>query len=64
MPGELLAPPLGVGGPIARSAADLELALDVLSPRIARRSVRVPPSRHEQLSDFRVALWADGSTSA
>ena len=55
MPGELLAPPLGVAGPIARSAADLELALDVLAP------APPGPSRHERLSDFRVALWADGT---
>jgi amidase len=56
--------PLGVAGPIARSAADLELALDVLTapeePDRAAWSVRVPPSRHERLRDFRVALWADG----
>ncbi len=29
-PGSLSMPPLGIGGPMARSAADLELALDVL----------------------------------
>jgi amidase len=56
--------PLGVAGPIARSAADLELALDVLTapeePDRAAWSVRVPSSRHERLRDFRVALWADG----
>jgi amidase len=53
-PGELLAPPLGVAGPLARSAADLELALDVLAP------APPPHSRHERLDGFRVALWADG----
>jgi amidase len=53
-PGELLTPPLSVAGPLARSAADLELALDVLAP------APPPPSRHERLADFRVALWADG----
>jgi len=62
-PGALVVPPLPVGGPIARSARDLELALDVLvSPAAADRAawtVRVPPSRHERLGDFRVALWAD-----
>src|SRR5207253_2958976 len=62
-PGALSAPPLAVGGPLARSAADLELALDILaSPASADRvawSVRVPPSRHERLEDFRVAFWAD-----
>ena len=55
--------PLSVAGPLARSAADLELALDVLTaPPLLERtawSVGIPPSRHERLSDFRVALWAD-----
>jgi amidase len=63
MPGAIVMPPLGIGGPIARSAADLELALDVLvAPAEAERgawSVKLPPSRRERLSEFRVALWAD-----
>jgi amidase len=63
MPGELASRPLAVGGPLARSAADLELALDVLAAPAdddrAAWSVRVPPSRHERLGDFRVAVWAD-----
>jgi amidase len=62
-PGALSTPALGVVGPIARSAADLELALDILaSPSSSDRaawSVRIPPSRHERLADFRIALWAD-----
>ncbi len=62
-PGALSMPPLGIGGPIARSAADLDLALDVLvapsEPDRAAWQLRIPPSRHEKLSDFRVALWAD-----
>src|SRR5262249_10534841 len=63
MPGTITQPPLGIAGPIARSAADLELALDVLvAPAEAERTawaVKIPPSRHEKLADFRVALWAD-----
>jgi amidase len=63
MPGSIVPPPLGIGGPIARSASDLELALDALvAPAEAERaawSVKIPASRHEKLSDFRVALWAD-----
>jgi len=62
-PGALSLPSLGVGGPIARTAADLELALDILAgPGAAEAqawSIRIPPSRHERLADFRVALWAD-----
>lgn len=65
-PGALAMPPLGVAGPIARSAADLELALDVLaSPATPDRvafSTRLPVSRHEQIREFRVALWADQKT--
>jgi amidase len=63
MPGAIIMPPLGIGGPLARSASDLELALDALvAPADAERaawSVKIPASRHERLSDFRVALWAD-----
>jgi amidase len=63
MPGALTMPPLGIGGPLARSAADLELALDVLvAPTEVERtawSVKISSSRHEKLADFRVALWAD-----
>jgi amidase len=65
-PGVRLIPLLGVAGPIARSAGDLELALDVLAaPEELERtgwSIRVPPSRREQLGEFRVALWADQQT--
>ncbi len=62
-PDRLTQGPMAVGGPMGRSAADLELMLDVLAAagegdRHAW-SVRVPPSRHERLTDFRVALWAD-----
>jgi amidase len=61
-PGGLFCIELGVGGPLARSASDLELALDVLAaPTELERaawSVRIPPSRHERLADFRVALLA------
>jgi amidase len=63
MPGAIVTPPLGIGGPLARSAADLELALEVLAaPAVADRpawSIAIPSSRHENLADFRVALWAD-----
>jgi amidase len=63
MPGALSMPALGVAGPIARSAADLELALDILAApsrdELTAWSVRIPTSRHERLADFRVALWAD-----
>lgn len=55
--------PLGVVGPMARSAADLQLALDVLAgppPEEAvgyRLALPAPPG--EALSDFRVLLLTD-----
>jgi amidase len=62
-PGTLTAPDLGVGGPLARSAADLARALDVIArPGALDRKGKVwrlPPARRERLADFRVALWAD-----
>jgi amidase len=55
--------PLGVLGPLARSAADLELALDVLAGPdeldAAAWSLALPPPRHQSLADFRVLVLAD-----
>ena len=65
MPGTMTVADLGVGGPMARSAYDLELALDILTAPARSESVawsvHIPASRHEQLRDFKVALWADQS---
>jgi amidase len=51
---------MGVQGPIARSAEDLELALSVLmGPDVGEDvawRVELPPSRHGRLADFRVAV--------
>lgn len=56
-------PPLAVIGPLARSAADLELALSVLAgpgDDVAPAwSLQLPPPRQQRLRDFRVALWLD-----
>jgi amidase len=51
---------MGVQGPLARSAADLALALDVLAgpeggEEVAWR-LAFPPPRHERLSAYRVAV--------
>jgi amidase len=51
---------MAVQGPLARSAEDLELALAVLAGAevgedVAWR-VELPPARHRQLADFRVAV--------
>jgi amidase len=52
-----------VAGPLARNAADLEIALSVLAgPRTSERKgwqLNLPSARHQQLKDFRIALWPD-----
>lgn len=61
MPGVMEEPPLAVAGPMARSARDLELALDILAARgpekVPAAASTMQPSRHERLGDFRIALW-------
>jgi amidase len=51
---------MGVQGPLARSAEDLELALDVAAGPEAGEDVgwrlAIPPARRERLGDFRVAV--------
>ena len=51
---------MAVQGPLARSAADLELALNVISGPVVGEDVawrlEIPPARHLTLSAFRVAI--------
>ncbi len=51
---------LGVQGPLARSASDLELYFDVLAGPEPGEDVawqlHIPPSRHDSLKDFRVGV--------
>lgn len=55
-PGLLHQPQLGVAGPLARSAADLALLMQVLAP------AATPRPRRDRLQDFRIGLWlGDGS---
>ncbi len=62
-PGTLADGDLAVVGPLARSAADLDIALEVLAgpdPRSARGwRLELPPPRRSRLGDFRVAAWLD-----
>lgn len=58
-PGSLSVPDLGVAGPIARSAADLLLLLDVLADCGADGKVRLPEPRARRLAEFRVGAWLD-----
>ena len=51
---------MGVQGPLARSAADLELLFDVVSGPVEGEDVAwrldLPASRHQHLAEFRVAI--------
>jgi amidase len=53
-------PPLSVVGPLARSAADLSLALDVLAGPSSEQALgyrlALPPARHAGLADFRILV--------
>ena len=61
LPGMLATPDIGVVGPLARSAEDLALSLEIISgpePLVERGwKLELPPPRHTKLSDYRVALW-------
>jgi amidase len=62
-PGTLSTPDLAVAGPLARSADDLDLALDVLAGPDAMQStgwqLRLPAARGHSLRDYRIAVWLD-----
>ena len=61
-PGVLLEPDISVVGPLARSAADLDLALDVVAGSDAlARAVRyeLPTLEGRTLQDLRIAVWAN-----
>ena len=62
-PGTRAEPDLAVAGPMARSARDLELALDVLAcpDKWTSRAVKLslPEPRHRDLRDYRVAAWLE-----
>ncbi|MGE0621432.1 MAG: amidase family protein [Pseudomonadales bacterium] len=65
-PGVLIEPDIGVVGPLARSAADLDLALNVIAgPDVLARSVRyeLPTLDGRRLKDLRVAVWATDESS-
>ncbi|MBA2312858.1 MAG: amidase [Actinobacteria bacterium] len=62
-PGKLAKVDIGVLGPLARSAGDLDLLLSVVAaPETRDRTawrLELPPPRHERASAFRVAAWLD-----
>jgi amidase len=63
LPGTLSEPDLAVVGPMARSAADLELALGVCAGPLPEQApawrFALPKPRRERLADYRVAAWLD-----
>ena len=67
MPGTLSQADIAVAGPMARDVDDLEMALDILAgPDEWNRkaySLSLPPARHQEISDFRVAVWIDEETA-
>lgn len=62
-PGTKSEPDLAVIGPLARTAGDLRLALDVIAgpDTLARDgwTLELPPPRADRLGEFRVAYWLD-----
>ena len=55
---------MGVQGPLARSARDLELAMDVIAgpeqfEDTGAWKLELPPPRHRRLGDFRVAVFPE-----
>jgi amidase len=58
---------LAVAGPLARSAADLDLAMRVLGGPVGDQasawSWHMPPPRHKRLSDFRIGYMLEDATA-
>ncbi|NOY68228.1 MAG: amidase [Deltaproteobacteria bacterium] len=54
---------IAVLGPLARSSEDLDMVMDIITmPKKPLRSawkLELPPSRKEDLKDFKVGLWLD-----
>jgi len=54
---------LAVNGPLARSAEDLMLAMDIIvdAPAYQRKAIKIslPEPRKNSLSDFKVGVWMD-----
>lgn len=65
MPGSLASPDIAVCGPLARSADDLALAMDIIAGpeplSSAGWQLNLPRPQKTRLGDFRVAIWATDS---
>lgn len=61
-PGTLSASALAVCGPMARSAADLDMALSLLTAAPTTGwQLALPPARHATLKGARIAVWTGGN---
>lgn len=62
-PGSLLPMDVGAMGPLARSADDLDLVLQVLAgphgPAATAWRLSLPPPRAERLQGYRIGVWTD-----
>jgi amidase len=62
-PGQLSEADLGVAGPMARTAEDLDLALEILAGPTEDRAtawrLALPPPRRTSLREYRVAAWLE-----
>ena len=60
-PGTLTQADIAVAGPMARTVEDLELGLDLLAGpdewHAPGYRLELPPPRHKDISDYRVAVW-------
>ncbi|MGI9287791.1 MAG: amidase [Pseudomonadales bacterium] len=65
LPGSLASPDIAVCGPMARSAKDLALAMDIIAGpeplSSAGWQLNLPRPQKTRLGDFRVAIWATDS---
>jgi amidase len=65
LPGMVASPDIAVVGPMARSAEDLAVAMDIVTGADAFNdrawTLRLPRPAQRSLADFRVAVWASDS---
>jgi len=68
LPGALAGPDIAVCGPLARSADDLALAMDIITGSETLRSagwqLNLPRPAKKQLSDYRIAVWVNDGQCA
>lgn len=66
-PGTLTQADIAVAGPMARTVEDLELGLDILAGpddwHAPGYRLELPPARHGNLADYRVAVWFEEPSS-